>query len=276
MKAYPLIYSRTKNVDFVPDFLTRPEDLDVYAAMPFVQRAMKDLDFSNTIRYTVFRAGDYCICGGIACVSKVLLDELLKTKKKSMEEYTEAETFLRDCKGRSISCFIGLAFKKADVPIGIIPEVNLKTYWDIYLKHLKKQWNADATFSEKVTEPIDIQDKLYPNKNIQTVIRDGKRVIRRSDYNIQDILDCYFYKILHTDSSEWIISDVRNPHDFYVFDGLQNTGNTQYNNKSHVNSNSSQRSRLDAIKDVEPHRDDNGQQDFDIEVDEPKKNSILS
>ena len=78
MKAYPLIYSRTKNVDFVPDFLTRPENLDCQTALKYVGNAMANLDTLKTIRYSAFSVGDYCICGGISCITKYLVEELKK------------------------------------------------------------------------------------------------------------------------------------------------------------------------------------------------------
>ena len=49
MKGYPLIYSRTKNVDFVPDFLARPKDFDCQTALKYVKNAMENLDFVKGI-----------------------------------------------------------------------------------------------------------------------------------------------------------------------------------------------------------------------------------
>ena len=54
MKAYPLIYSRTKYIDFVPDFLARPDNIDYILANRFTKTAMSQLEMIGKIRYAIF------------------------------------------------------------------------------------------------------------------------------------------------------------------------------------------------------------------------------
>ena len=76
LKAYPVIYSRTKLADFGPDFIIRPEGLHYSDAARYIQDAMIGIDFFKGVRYCVFNVKDYCICGGIACISKKLVNKI--------------------------------------------------------------------------------------------------------------------------------------------------------------------------------------------------------
>ena len=129
IKVYPVIYSRTKNVDYVPDFLARPADLDFREANKFVEFAKDRLNSGK--RYAVFSAGNYCIAG-IACITNELA-------QSGDEEYTRDKF----CGGRKISAFIGIAVNKGRTTD--IPLLSDEKYWEIYLKYIKKQWDEPVT-----------------------------------------------------------------------------------------------------------------------------------
>lgn len=210
MKAYPLIYSRTKNVDFVPDFLTRPKDLDCQTALKYVGNAMANLDTLKTIRYSAFSVGNYCICGGISCVTKYLVEELKKSGSTFSSQLVSE--YLRDCKGRSTACFIGFAIPKSEVRSGRIPNILLSKYWEEYLKYLKPQWDKSTTHSEKLNfPPVTLNEKTYSsNYKPEFEPIQGKKVIRNQKEKLQDTLDYFFDKILNKGSQDSFISDICN------------------------------------------------------------------
>ena len=221
MKAYPLIYSRTKNVDFVPDFLVRPEDLDWQTALKYVENAMANLDILKTIRYSVFSVGNYCICGGISCVTKYLVEELKKSG--STFDFQAVSEYLRDCKGRSIACFIGFAIPipKSEVPSGSIPYIPLSKNWSVYLEYLKHQWDKSTTHSEKLNfPPVTLDEKTYSSSCEQKKFEliQGKKVVRNQKEKLQDTLDYFFDQILNKGSQDSFISDIdRNEWDALKF-----------------------------------------------------------
>lgn len=223
MKAYPLIYSRTKNVDFVPDFLTRPKDLDCQAALKYVENAMANLDTLKTIRYSAFSVENYCICGGISCVTKYLVEELKKSG--STFDFQAASEYLRDCKGRSTACFIGFAIPtksevKSEVRSGKIPDIPLSKYWDVYLEYLKHQWDKSITHSEKLNfPPVTLDEKTYSsNYEPKFELIQGKKVVRNQKETLQGTLDYFFDQILNKGSQDSFISDIdRNEWDALKF-----------------------------------------------------------
>lgn len=213
MKAYPLIYSRTKNVDFVPDFLVRPEDLDWQTALKYVGNAMANLDTLKTIRYSAFSVGDYCICGGISCITKYLVEELKKSGSTFSSQLVSE--YLRDCKGRSTACFIGFAIPKSpklEVRSGRIPNILLSKYWEEYLEYLKHQWDKSTTHSEELNfPPVTLNEKTYSsNDKPEFEPIQGKKVIRNQKEKLQDTLDYFFDKILNKGSQDSFISDICN------------------------------------------------------------------
>lgn len=210
MKAYPLIYSRTKNVDFVPDFLTRPKDLDCQTALKYVGNAMANLDTLKTIRYSAFSVGDYCICGGVSCITKYLVEELKKSDITFPSQLVSE--YLRDCKGRSTACFIGFAIPKSEVRSGRIPDIPLSKYWDVYLEYLKHQWDKSTTHSEELNfPPVTLNEKTYSsNYKPEFEPIQGKKVIRNQKEKLQDTLDYFFDKILNKGSQDSFISDICN------------------------------------------------------------------
>lgn len=218
MNAYPLIYSRTKNVDFVPDFLVRPEDLDWQTALKYVENAMANLDTLKTIRYSAFSVGDYCICGGISCITKYLVEKLKKSDITFPSQIVSE--YLRDCKGRSTACFIGFAISKSEVRSGKISDIPLSKYWDVYLEYLKHQWDKSTTHSEELNfPPVTLDEKTYSsNYEPKFELIQGKKVVRNQKENLQGTLDYFFDQILNKGSQDSFISDIdRNEWDALKF-----------------------------------------------------------
>lgn len=218
MKAYPLIYSRTKNVDFVPDFLTRPENLDCQTALKYVGNAMANLDTLKTIRYSAFSVGDYCICGGISCITKYLVEKLKKSG--STFDFQAVSEYLRDCKGRSTACFIGFAIPKSEVRSGRIPDIPLSKYWEEYLEYLKHQWDKSTTHSEELNfPPVTLDEKTYSSNDKPEFEQiQEKKVIRNQKEKLQGTLDYFFDQILNKGSQDSFISDIdRNEWDALKF-----------------------------------------------------------
>ena len=218
MNAYPLIYSRTKNVDFVPDFLVRPEDLDWQTALKYVGNAMANLDTLKTIRYSAFSVGDYCICGGISCITKYLVEKLKKSDITFPSQIVSE--YLIDCKGRSTACFIGFAISKSEVRSGKIPDIPLSKYWDVYLEYLKHQWDKSITHSEELNfPPVTLDEKTYSsNYEPKFELIQGKKVVRNQKENLQGTLDYFFDQILNKGSQDSFISDIdRNEWDALKF-----------------------------------------------------------
>ncbi len=212
MKGYPLIYSRTKNVDFVPDFLARPKDFDCQTALKYVKNAMENLDFVKGIRYTAFSVGNYCVCGGIACISTRLVDKLKVSSLGFSSQYPDVTEYLRDCKGRNLACFIGIAIPKSEAKKEMIPDIPLEQYWEIYLDYLKHQWLEDNAHSEQLDmPPLDIAEKRYFAGTFTPQIEKyGTRSIVK-DYSIyeQKTLDYFFHSIL-AGSDDSLITEIYN------------------------------------------------------------------
>ncbi|MBR3417829.1 MAG: hypothetical protein IKG82_03975 [Oscillospiraceae bacterium] len=214
MKAYPLIYSRTKNFDFVPDFLVRPAKLDCQKALKYVTDAMYELDFIEGIRYSAFSVGDYCICGGLSCLSKNLLD-LIKMNGNPLvpDDISElADDFLRDCKGRKVACYIGIAIPKSEIKQDMIPDITPEQYWHIYLEYLRHQWASIQETSAETLElpPIELNEKKYSSGFVPafTTIA-AHRVIRKSEFeaNRQTILDYIVHQIM-TGADESLMTEI--------------------------------------------------------------------
>lgn len=212
MKGYPLIYSRTKNFDFVPDFLARPKDLNWRLALKYVKNAIDDLDLVQGIRYTAFSVDDYCVCGGIACISSRLIDKIKASSIGIMQNYSDIAEYLRDCKGRNIACFIGIAIPKSEVRKGVIPDISLERYWEIYLQYLKHQWFSETeTHSEEVDSPsIDISEKRYIGSFVpQKEVFGNRSVITNYSSHEQQTLD-YFFNSIFSGNGDSFITEIRN------------------------------------------------------------------
>ena len=212
MKGYPLIYSRTKNYDFVPDFLARPKDLNVSLALKYVKNAMNNLDFISGIRYTAFPVDNYCVCGGIACISAKLVEKLKVSSIGFLSNYADVNEYLKDCKGRSLACFIGIAIPKSEITVEKIPNISLDKYWDVYYQYLKHQWLSESdTYSEQLEmATIDIPEKRYiPSFTPQIEKYGTRKVVVNFAAHEQQILDYYFHSICNG-KNESLITEIQN------------------------------------------------------------------
>ncbi|MCM1220511.1 MAG: hypothetical protein NC548_39095 [Lachnospiraceae bacterium] len=207
MKAYPLIYSRTKNDDFVPDFLTRPADLDCQTALKYTTSAIANLDTLNGIRYSIFSVGDYCICG-ISCITKTLVNQL--AGELNSEIIDKANNYLKDCKGRNIVAFIGLAVPKSEVRNGGIPDIKLPEYWTVYQEYLSHQWEKPHTESEKLSSPtVTLNEKTYSSLHKPVVeMVQPKYVVKDFHGAEQATLDYFLDRIMNHGENVSFISDV--------------------------------------------------------------------
>ena len=168
MKAIPFICSRTKEQDFVADYLVRP-DFDWRKAKPMVANIINGLDDLEELRYAVFETEGYCIFG-IGCLSRLLASET-----NTREEYQQ---YLKDRNKRSIACFIGFALKidiaasgmPDKVPDMVSPEF-LKLCCDTYFKHLSRQWTNWEVVSEVISidsdDTVDLPEKLMSYADLQ-------------------------------------------------------------------------------------------------------------
>lgn len=195
MNGYPLIYSRTKNADFVPDCLARPRDMDYRSALKYVDNVMGGLDFLQEIRHTIFPAGKYCVCG-IACISEKLVEKVRNTSEHFAERYPDVDEYLKDCKGRVIACFIGIAIDRSEA-MGRIPDISLKQYLEVYLTYLKKQWLANDTHSDLMDRAdIPLQDKLGMASFLPQKEAFGKRsVVKDYEMHKESVLDYFISEI---------------------------------------------------------------------------------
>ena len=159
MKAYPLIYSRTKLVDYVSGFLVRPPDLKPESAAVYVNKALENIKSSGGIRHAVFPAGNYLIYGGVASASYTLIQRILKESVLSAIDYPHQE-FQADRSGRPIIFFIGFAIKREDLSELKMPDIDLYHTYKIYLEYLKRQWDSVNTSTE-TPEQIELNTVPY-------------------------------------------------------------------------------------------------------------------
>lgn len=207
MKAYPLIYSRTKNDDFVPDFLTRPADLDWQTALKYITSAIANLGTLNGIRYSIFSVGDYYVCG-ISCITKILVNQL--TGEFNSEVIDKANNYLNDCKGRNIAAFIGFAVPKLETVTGRIPDIKLSEYWTVYQEYLSHQWEKPRTESEKLSSPTEeLNVKMYNGLQKPDIEMVKQKYIVKNFHNDEHTtLDYFSDRIMNHSENISFISDI--------------------------------------------------------------------
>jgi len=203
MKAYPLIYSRTKFVDYLEDFLVRPENINVRAAAVYVNEALENVKYSDGLRHSVFSVGEYLIYGGTACMTQSIIDRILHEKKIDKLDF-DYEDYQADKADRPIVFFIGFAVRRNEIKTESVPYIDLYETYKIYLRYLKKQWLSATTASEvlKLNQNgawIDIPEVEYvPQFKPDVTEYDGKKFIRNyKEDDYQTIINYYFYEMLH-------------------------------------------------------------------------------
>lgn len=209
MKAYPLIYSRTKYVDFVPDFLVRPEKLDYIYANRFTRTAMSDLDMIKKIRYSVYHVEKY-ICIGIAGCTRIIVETIKSQNSNYLNRHPDIDEYLKDTKGRKTNCFIGVAIPVSEIPRNKIPDITLEEYMDMYLDYLKHQWNnEDKTESETLKEaPLDIRERDYiPSFNIDFEMVGEKKIVKNYESNENAVI-AHFFHMISEGKNESFVTDI--------------------------------------------------------------------
>lgn len=208
MKAYPLIYSRTKHFDFVPDFLVRPDDIDINDGLKYVQNTLMNIDLLDGIRHSVFSVGGRYNCIGISCISKKLVQILNENSNTSIDQ--NSEQYIKDIKGRNVAAFIGVAIPVSEINDGVIPSVSLKEYLDIYIEYLSHQWNSETeTESEKLTLPtLEIKEKKYDNLFTPETEKIADKSVVKNYVHFQEKTLDYFFMSTVRDKSFSFISDI--------------------------------------------------------------------
>lgn len=210
MKSYPLIYSRTKNHDFLPQFLVRPELINTNEALCYVSDIINEIELSKEMRYVVFPVGDFCICG-ISWVTRRIYDKLCRDHAGFTFEHKDDNVYCVDYTGRGTIVFIGIAIPKSEAENGHIPDIELTDYWDYYIQYLKKQWELEE---EKVhteildTPPLEIKEKIYSGSFVpETEKINDKTIINNYSGHEKETLEYFCSHILSGEDMSFI-SDI--------------------------------------------------------------------
>lgn len=209
MKAYPLIYSRTKYIDFVPDFLARPDNIDYILANRFTKTAMSQLEMIGKIRYAIFPVEKY-VCMGIAASTKTIVEAINSRNSNYINQHPDIDEYLKDTKGRKTNCFIGLAIPISEIASNKVPDITLEEYMDMYLDYLKHQWNnEDKTESETLKEaPLDIREKNYnPSFSLDFETIGEKKIVKNYESNESSVISYYFH-IIAEGKNESFVTDI--------------------------------------------------------------------
>ena len=193
MNAYPLLYGRTKFVDYLSDFLVKPNGVDYHKCGKYISGMTKDLD-SNKVRYCVFDDGEYLICG-ISC----FVDELYKRTGKA-----DLTSYAKDKFGRGIMLFIGYAFPKTGFATGNdIPDIGFDDLADIFLKYIPEQWNYPSGVSGRVTsDQYNVVTKIFDSVNLSSDLLNGINLV--SGIDEKKAFEIFLRKNLSGDNSSFI------------------------------------------------------------------------
>ncbi len=160
IKAYPLIYSRTKFVDCVNGGIVRPHNIDTEKASEYMMASMHRIEYlDNGIRYCVFRTGEYIIYGGTACIPQKLVKRIKQIEKKEQLDL-DYDDYLTDKFGRPVIFFIGFAVKASNFPKRKTIKLSLFETYKKYIEFLKDQWNSPTTKAKLLSENDGIELEL--------------------------------------------------------------------------------------------------------------------
>lgn len=210
VKAYPLIYGRTYELDYISGFLLRPDDFDAAVGTRYVSRALQDVKYCGGIRYAVFPVGEYIVYGGVACVSKILLNKIRNgSGEKLGHEILDFEKYLHDSSGREISFFAGFAVKKKEIKPGYVPKLDLTDTFRVYYEKIKENWDArDLTTIS--SEAMDVETVKYDEGGFSPkyyddptgLLKDLKILENYKEDHYQEIIDYYFVQMCKNPSIE--------------------------------------------------------------------------
>lgn len=202
MKAYPVIYSRTKHVDFLPDFIVKPADLEFNSVKNYINNVIDDLDTVPGVRYFAFPTEKYAIFG-IACFSKRLAE--LVSSQVDTAAYID---YISDDKGRRVSCVIGYAVPATE--IADVPIVSLTDYWNSYISLIKDQWSFESHTHTIISNPTTFTESDFTNNLPGFSPLGGKYVIKSQDADAKSVVSIFVRNILNGERSSYI-SDVNTP-----------------------------------------------------------------
>ena len=203
VKAYPLIYGRTYKLDYISGFLLRPDDFDAAVGTRYVSRALQDVKYCGGIRDAVFPVGEYIVYGGVACVSKILLNKIRNVSGEKLgHEILDFEKYLYDSSGRELSFFAGFAVKKKEIKQGYVPKLDLTDTFRVYYEKIKENWDArDLTTIS--SEAMDVETVKYDEGGFSPkyyddptgLLKDLKILENYKEDHYQKIIDYYFVQM---------------------------------------------------------------------------------
>ncbi len=199
MKAYPVIYSRTKHVDFLPDFIVKPTDLNFNGVNRYINNVNADLETVSGVRYFAFPAERYVVFG-IACYSKILAELVLD--QCDIDKYSD---FISDDKRRRVSCVIGYAVPTSET--ADVPCVSLRDYWDSYIALIKDQWFLESRTQTTISSPITLKIRDLTKNIPEFSPLGGENVIKSPETDAGSVASIFVKKILNRERSSFI-SDV--------------------------------------------------------------------
>ena len=205
MKAYPLIYSRTKYHDCVPPFLVMPAALTDAAA--YAENIMFEVDQLKEIRRVVFSANDHLIYG-VCFLTYLYYDRLSEQDAKFGETHSSERDYCFDYTKRKTIFFTGVAIPKSELKAGYVPEISMEDLWNIYIRFLKEQWELDESEVRcvKLDVPVlDISEKKYVSDFTPTIEKvQNINVIKNYSGNEQEMIDYFCNKIISGEQCSFI------------------------------------------------------------------------
>lgn len=206
IKAYPLIYSRTKFVDYIDGGIVRPHNIDTEKASEYMMASMHRIEYlDNGIRYCVFKTVEYIIYGGTACIPHKLVQKIKQIENKEQLDL-DYEDYLTDKFGRPVIFFIGFAVKASDFPKGKTIKLSLFETYKKYIEFLKDQWDSPVTKAKLLSENDAIELELVDYKdsfNIRKTPYEKLNFVENFDENnYQSYIDYFFTEMINNPSKD--------------------------------------------------------------------------
>ena len=147
MEYYPVIYTRTYQVDFYRPFHVCPDFVNVDVVYPYIEQVLKEYYVNDgQFRQIVLSNSEYCIFGNTCYIEK-------------MAEYDEnISNYTKDNGGRAIYGFFGFAARMQ--PYETIPSFSLKNCTDAFIKYMIPVWN-ESIQQTQLPESVQLPEKPY-------------------------------------------------------------------------------------------------------------------